>query len=50
MPHIAIVIAALLAMLFNMVGVPGPGASTGTSSVPEPDVVMMVLDDVLRRA
>jgi hypothetical protein len=50
MPHIVIVIAALLAMLFNVVGVPGPGASGRASSNPGPDVVMMVLDQVKHRA
>ena len=36
-------IAAVLAMLFNAVGVPGPPEPAGTSADQTPDVVMMVL-------
>ena len=50
MPHIVVIIAAILAMLFNAVGVPGPRVPTGTSADQAPGVVMMVLDQVEHRA
>ena len=50
MPHIVVIIAAVLAMLFNAVGVPGPREPAGTSPEPAPDVVLMVLDQVQHRA
>ncbi len=50
MPHIVVIIAAVLAMLFNAVGVPGPRGSAGTSADQAPGVVMMVLDSVEHRA
>ena len=51
MPHIAVIIAAILAMLFN--AVEGPRARrepAGTSADQAPGVVMMVLDQVEHRA
>jgi hypothetical protein len=50
MPHVVVIIVAVLAMLFNAVGVPGPREPTGTSSGLAPDLVMMVLDQVEHRA
>ena len=50
MPHIVVIIAAVLAMLFNAVGVPGPGEPAGTSAAQAPGVVMTVLDQVMHRA
>lgn len=50
MPHIVVVLAAVLAMLFNVIGVPGQGSPRGTATDIAPDAVMMVLDQVSRRA
>jgi hypothetical protein len=50
MPHIVVIIAAVLAMLFSAIGVPGPSESADMSSEQAPGVVMMVLDEVKHRA
>ena len=50
MPHIVVIIAAVLAMLFNAVGVPGPSGSAVMSSDRAPAKVMMVLELVAHRA
>jgi hypothetical protein len=50
MPHIVVIIAAVLAMLFSTIGVPGPSGSADRSSDQASGVVMMVLDQVEHRA
>ena len=50
MPHIVVIIAAVLAMLFSAIGVPGPGGSADRSLDQAPGLVMMVLDQLEHRA
>lgn len=50
MPQFVIVLAAALAMLFNILGVPNAaGAAAASGRQPSTPDVMMVVDQVLRR-